>query len=380
MVDRDPPTLASSAAPSRDADPTPGTADGGAAAGGPSKPVGSFDPIEALAEWGPAAPEREPVSTDRAYEMCHALARRRYENFSVLTGLVPEKLRDDFAAVYAFCRWADDLADETHRLSASDNGAAVRTPELDRARALELLAWWRTGLERCFAGEAAHPVYVALAETVRRHDLRPEPFRRLLDAFEQDQRVSVYASWDDVIGYCRGSADPVGHLVLTLAGHRPPDEDPANAEMYRLSDLVCSALQLTNFWQDVRTDLLDRGRIYMPTDETGFDLDTLRAMAARGDDHETRVRYIKTLRPLVERTMGMFDEARALPKIVDPAVGPVVWLFAAGGRRVLNKVLAGGCTTLWNRPRLRGYEKAALVGLGYARRWVDGRRGPRGRG
>jgi len=330
------------------------------------------DPIALLERWGPSAAPAEPVATDRAYELCHALARRRYENFSVLSALVPERLRDDFAAVYAFCRWADDLADETHRLP-TDSGSPP-TPELARARALELLAWWRTGLERCFAGDATHPVYIALAETVRRHRLPAEPFRNVLDAFEQDQRVTTYDTWDRLAAYCRGSADPVGRLVLTLAGHRPPDEDPATADLYRLSDKVCTALQLTNLWQDVRTDLLDRGRVYLPTAETGLTPDDLRAMAATPDDHDARVRFIRALRPLAERTHALFHDARELPKIVDPAVGPVVGLFAAGGKRVLQKVLARGCTTLWERPRLPGYEKAVLVGLGWARARLAQRR------
>lgn len=329
----------------------------------PGPAIDPTDPVSMLAQWGPNAPPAEPMATDRAFDLCRTLATGHYENFSVLSSLVGAHLRDDFASVYAFCRWADDLADEAHRVPAID---AAATPELTRARSLELLAWWRTGLERCFAGEAHHPVYVALAETIRRHDLRPEPFRDLLDAFEQDQRVLAYQTWDDLLGYCRRSADPVGRIVLTLAGHRPPDEDARSAELYRLSDLVCSALQLTNFWQDVRTDLQERGRVYLPFEESGLDAAELRVMIDR-DEPFDRLRFIKALRPLAERTHAMFHDAKDLPSRVDPAIAPVVWLFAAGGRRVLQKVLSKGCTTLWHRPKLGKIEKVGLVGAGWVR-------------
>lgn len=323
-----------------------------------------------LEQWGPGAPSAEPVPIQRAFELCHALAGGHYENFSVLSALVPSGLRDDFAAVYAFCRWADDLADETHRLvsppAQSSTEAPTSSQALARTRALELLGWWREGLKRCLEGNAEHPVYVALAETIRRRRLRPEPFHDLIDAFEKDQRVAAYANWSDLTEYCRQSAEPVGRLVLMLTGHRPPDEDQTTREIYRQSDLTCTALQLTNFWQDVRTDAFTRGRVYMPTDDTGLTLDDLKQMADR-DEPADRVRFITSLRPLAERTRTMFEDARDLPRLVNPAAAPMVWLFAAGGRRVLRKVMARGCTSLWHRPRLSKAEKAGLVGVAWAR-------------
>jgi squalene synthase HpnC len=323
-----------------------------------------LDPIALLGVYGPDAPQTEPAPSADALSYCHRLARARAENFSVLTSLVPRDLRDDFAAVYAFCRWADDLADETHRIGS----LAQQVPEVDaRSTSLELLAWWRRGLDDCFRGEATHPVYTALSSTIKRRDLRPEPFHNLIDAFETDQTRTRYESWDDLIGYCRRSADPVGRIVLTLAGHRPPDEDPTTTEIYRQSDMVCTALQLTNFWQDVRTDLLDRDRVYLPTDETGLDADTLRDFAGRPNDPEARVPFILALRPLVERADRMFRDASDLPSLLHPSIAPVVWLFAAGGRRVLRKVSAAGCTSLWTRPKLTKPEKVALVGLAWVR-------------
>jgi len=169
--------------------------------------------IRKLADWGPGALD-SPVPADAAWAHVRELTHGHYENFSVLTKLVPKNIRDDFAAVYAFCRWSDDLADET----GNDEAA--------RERSIELLRWWREGLSACFAsahGEGdsdlvRHPVFVALRETATRHTLSDAPFHHLIDAFVQDQRVTEYRTWDDVLGYCKLSADPVGRIVLALSG------------------------------------------------------------------------------------------------------------------------------------------------------------------
>ena len=292
------------------------------------------------------------------------LTTEHYENFSVLSALVPEGLRDDFAAVYGFCRWADDLADETGADAAA------------RVRSLALLAAWREELRRCFAfarGETddgpSHPVFVCLAETARRRPIAPEPFHHLIDAFEQDQRVTRYRTWDEVLGYCRGSADPVGRIVLALAGH--DGGRPGDAERIAMSDATCTALQLTNFWQDVRRDLIERDRVYMPSEETGIIGETLREWLDRGDDPECRVRFIKALRPLVRRTWALFERGRPLPGTLGRDIGPVVWLFGAGGESVLRSVERAGCATLWTRPTLSTGRKAWLV----ARAWAVARMG-----
>lgn len=291
-----------------------------------------------------------PVSVDAAVEYTRSLATGHYENFSVLSRLVPESLRDDFAAVYAFCRWSDDLADETG------------TGDLARARSSVLLRWWRDELHSCFLGHAEHPVFVALRETIGRHNLSRQPFDDLIDAFAQDQTVTRYRTWDELLEYCRRSANPVGRLVLALGGYR---DEPANAELYRMSDATCTALQLINFWQDVRRDLLDRDRVYLPSEEVGFGIEELRSWVDRPNDARARVRFIRALRPLVEKTSALFDEGRPLPSRLDPSIRPVVWLFGAGGRAILRKVDVMGCATLWHRPRLRAPEKAILV----ARAW-----------
>ena len=165
----------------------------------------SISTVQQLDQYGPL--RCEVMTTEQARAWCLRLASGRYENFSVLSAVVPRHLRPDFAAVYAFCRWADDLSDE------------VGHPE----RSLELLAWWRRELQQCFAGQPRHPVFLALAPTVRKHDLPIEPFDDLIRAFEQDQTTHRYETWDQLIGYCRLSANPVGRLVLMMCGEPRTD-------------------------------------------------------------------------------------------------------------------------------------------------------------
>jgi squalene synthase HpnC len=307
--------------------------------------------LDLLATLGPgAAPS---VSRDEAWRYVRGLASSHYENFSVLSSLVPERLRDDFASVYAFCRWADDLGDET----GSDDAA--------RARSLELLEWWRSELHAAYAGSPRHPVFIALRETIDRHHLPDRPFSDLIDAFVQDQKVRAYATWAQVLDYCTRSANPVGRIVLMMAGHRPETDD---RHRFAMSDATCTALQLINFWQDVRRDLVERDRVYLPALDTGITPEMLRAWMTpeAGRTPDVRLRYIRAVRPLVERTRLLFDEGAPLPGLVAPEIRPVIWLFGAGGRAVLSRVEAIGCTTLWQRPRLSKFTKASLV----ARAWL----------
>ena len=184
-----------------------------------------------------------PKPLDQAEEYARRLATEHYENFPVLTRFVPAGLRQHFANVYAYCRWSDDLADEVG----------------DRERSLVLLDWWQEELDRCYRGEARHPVMVALAPTIDRFAIPRAPFLDLLAAFRRDQRQFRYATFADLRDYSRCSADPVGRLVLYLC-ERYSDERAA------LSDSVCTGLQLVNFWQDVGIDL-DKGRIYLPLED-----------------------------------------------------------------------------------------------------------------
>ncbi len=302
--------------------------------------------IEALRWYGPIA-SGPPVDRDQAIAYCRGLATAHYENFSVLSSLVPVDLRDDFAAVYAFCRWSDDLGDETGKTLAA------------RAQSMALLNWWEDQLDLCFDGLAEHPVFIALRGVIDRHAVPKRPFADLIAAFKQDQTLHHYQSWDQVLDYCTRSANPVGRIVLNLGGY--PDT-PANADLYRMSDATCTALQLTNFWQDVRRDLIERDRVYIPLADSGLTVDQLRDWMFREDDPAARVPFIRAMHPLVEKTWAFFDAGRPLPGLLSPRIRPVVWLFGAGGRSVLRSVEAIGCATLWDRPSLTRLTKGALVG------------------
>lgn len=320
---------------------------------GQPRPSRRPDALALLDRWGPDSDGPAPTR-DEALAHVRALTTSHYENFSVLSRLVPAALRDDFAAVYTFCRWSDDMGDET---GAGDDA---------RALSLELLAWWRRQLDACVgaaeSGDTSalrHPVFIVLADTMRRRELDAKPFHDLISAFEQDQRVTRYDAWEQLLGYCRLSADPVGRIVLALAGH--DGTRPGDAERLAMSDATCTALQLTNFWQDVRRDLFDRDRVYLPRALTGLDADTLRDWAARPDDPAARVPFIRAVRPLAERTRELFNAGRPLPRTLDRSIAPVVWLFGAGGRSVLRSVERAGCATLWTRPTLSKARKASLV-------------------
>lgn len=190
--------------------------------------------------YGPRAKGKGQIAPAEASEYCRRLARGHYENFSVASWLLPKQLQQHFYNIYAYCRWADDLADET----GSDT------------QSLQLLDWWQGQLDACYRGRAEHPVLIALTDTIELFQIPPEPFTDLLVAFRQDQRKKRYETFDELLDYCRNSANPVGRLVLYLGRCH-------SEENVRLSDSVCTGLQLANFWQDVARDFV-AGRIYLP--------------------------------------------------------------------------------------------------------------------
>jgi squalene synthase HpnC len=262
------------------------------------------------------------------------LAHVHYENFHVVSFLLPEKLHQDFFNVYAFCRWADDLGDE------------MDSPE----QSLELLAWWRESLARMFAGgEAAHPVFLALKDTAARHALPVEPFANLITAFEQDQRMNRYPDWPAVHAYCLHSANPVGRLVLMLCGYR--DE-----RRFQLSDFTCTALQLANFWQDVRVDL-QKNRIYLPLDLlarygcTEDDLFALRFTPA----------FREVMREAVAEAQRLFDAGLPLIPTLHRRLALDIDLFSRGGLRVLEKIRAQDYNVLAARPAISKLERVSLL-------------------
>lgn len=252
--------------------------------------------------------------------------------------LLPRHLRQDFCNVYAFCRTADDLGDELG----------------DQAWSLEELGRFREQTNACYAGNSSAAVFVALAQTIRRHDVPILPFLDLIDAFEQDQRVTRYQTFEQAVDYCRRSADPVGRLVLYLCDYR--DE-----ERQKLSDKTCTALQLANFWQDVRRDLLERDRIYLPResmDRFGVTEESIRQQitAGRAEDN-----YRQLIQFEVDRTAALLDEGEALLPLLRPAVRNQVALFGKGGRAVLEAIRRQNFDTLARRPALSKWQKGRLV-------------------
>jgi len=273
-----------------------------------------------------------------AEQYTRRLAHSHYENFSVVSLLLPRRLRQDFCNVYAFCRTADDLADELGNPASS----------------LDYLRAFREQARSMYAGHAKAAIFVALEKTVRRHGIPPEPFLDLIDAFEQDQRVSRYETFEQVVDYCRRSADPVGRLVLYMCGH-------GDAERQRLSDKTCTALQLANFWQDVRRDLLERDRIYLPAESMrrfGVDEQQVREGITAG--HADRA-FRNLIRFEVERTESMFAEGGKLVSMLEPSVRGQVGLFADGGLAILRAIRRQGFDTLARRPVLSRSQKGRLV-------------------
>ena len=295
-------------------------------------------------------PDRcEPTTYDDASAYAQQLATTHYENFSVLSRLLPAHLRPDFAHVYAFCRWADDLGDETG----------------SRERSLELLAWWRRELDACYAGGPRHPVFVALRQTTQRHGIPRRPFDDLIDAFVQDQTVTRYDTWEQVLDYCTRSADPVGRLVLYMAGHR--DE-----ERQRLSDATCTALQLANFWQDVRRDIIERDRVYIPRElatRHGLDVPLMRevirgcptADRPSAEVHAILPAYRAAVAELVARTWPLFRRGRNLWPLLDREIRPQIKLYTFGGESILRMIERRRFDTLTQRPSLGRAGKLALL-------------------
>ena len=261
------------------------------------------------------------------------LATSHYENFNVVSFLLPKRLHQDFYNVYAFCRWADDLGDEID----------------DRDESLRLLAWWSGELDALYQGRATHPVFVALRETVGRHGLPIEPFADLIRAFRQDQTVTRYRNWDEVFDYCRYSANPVGRLVLYLCGY-------SDLERQRLSDATCTALQLANFWQDVTVDWL-KDRVYLPLDLLERHGCSLNDIAER----RFTPAFGAAMREAVEVARKLFLEGLPLHRTVDRRLALDLELFSRGGMRVLDKIERQDFDVLRQRPSISKLERVEML-------------------
>ena len=262
------------------------------------------------------------------------LARRHYENFTVVSWLLPRRLRQDLYNVYSFCRWADDLGDE------------LGAPDLS----LRSLEWWRQQLLQMYGGEVRHPVFVALRQTALRHAIPSQPFLDLISAFEQDQSLTRYQSYQQLLDYCARSANPVGRLVLRLCGYTDP-------ERVRLSDATCTALQLANFWQDVARDL-DKDRVYIP-------LEDMRAHGYRLEDLEQRRsnrNFHRLMRDLVNRAHMLFLQGLPLAEMVSRRLAVDLELFSRGGLAILEKIRRQDYDVLHRRPVLTAGDRLLLLG------------------
>jgi squalene synthase HpnC len=272
-------------------------------------------------------------SPEEGREYTRWLATHHYENFHVVSFLLPKRLHQDFYNVYAYCRWADDLGDETG----------------NRHESLRLLAWWRTELDAMYAGRATHPVFAALRPTVERHSIPSEPFANLIDAFVQDQTVTRYRNWDELFNYCRNSANPVGRLVLYLCGYSDPQRQ-------YLSDATCTGLQLANFWQDVTVDQL-KDRVYIPLDimdRHGYTVDDLFA-------HRFTPAFREVMREIVARARDLFREGMPLIGMVNRRLSLDLDLFSRGGLRVLDKIAQQDYNVLASRPKISKAERVGLL-------------------
>lgn len=255
-----------------------------------------------------------------SYEFCARLAKSHYENFTVASWLMPREMRPHMYAIYAYARMADDFADEHHDVAMLDD--------------------WERELDSAYEGVTRHPVFIALADTVKRFDIPREPFKDLLVAFRSDVNFNGFETLDDLLGYSRYSANPVGRLVLYLFGHR-------DAERQRLSDLVCSGLQLANFWQDVAIDF-GKGRIYLPrADMRDFGV-TPADLAAHTSSRE----FIELLRHEVGVARTMLTEGGELYRVVDKRLQRDILMFAGGGLAILRAINRVGYDVFRMRPEL----------------------------
>jgi squalene synthase HpnC len=279
-----------------------------------------------------AIPARAP-SLKNACSYCERLARTHYENFSVASWFLPRHLRQHFYNVYAYCRISDDLGDETGNPEAS----------------LALLDEWEQELNACYQGGPRHPVFVALEGTVREFQIPKPTFVDLLTAFRQDQAVSRYRTFEDLLGYCRYSANPVGRLVLYLCGYRDP-------ERQQLSDFTCTALQLANFWQDVSLDYT-KGRIYLPLED--FASFGVREADIRTKNNSENFRAM--MRFEVERAREWFDRGLPLAATVSRELAIDIELFTRGGQEILDAIERQNYAVLGRRPVISPARKFSLV-------------------
>lgn len=288
--------------------------------------------------------KRWGMTADEAFDLCAREAARYCEKPPVRSRLLPRELRRDVHAVYAFARAADDFADRAF--------ATLGAPER-----IELLDRWEVELDLCLKGESKEPVFLALRQAIEGRQLPVQLFRDLISAFKRDVNKGRYGNFEEVKDHCRCGANPVGRLVLHIFGHR--DE-----ERMRLSDRICTAVQLANYWRDVSLDL-DRDRIYLPQDEMENFGVTEVGLKGRGFDEG----FLRLMQFQVRRTREIFDAGRRLPGMLDRGLGTEIRLQWLGGMEILNKIEWLGFDTLHRRPRLSMLDSVRLLARAALRKW-----------
>jgi squalene synthase HpnC len=293
---------------------------------------------EELKRFGPHG-SSQPISETEAFAYCQRLTQQHYENFSVAGWLLPKKFRQPFQVVYAYCRWSDDLSDEHDGSNES------------RMKSLEYLCWWEQGLNDCFQQDKPvpnHPVYIALRKVIEQFPLPKQPFADLLVAFRRDQVQCRYATFDELLEYCRYSANPVGRIVLHLVCKTEP-----TPEQLAWSDSICTGLQLANFWQDVARDT-EIGRCYIPqsvAEQFEVDLEHLRDSST----FRQMIHYLVT--DARSRLQAGFPLVHSVPKTVRADIA----LFIQGGLAILNAIEKNNCNVLIQRPTVSRWKKFRLL-------------------
>lgn len=290
--------------------------------------------VKELETWGPDGTRRVPTPTlSQAEEYCRRLATSHYENFPLVSLLLPKRLHQHFYNIYAYCRWADDLSDE------------LGNP----AQSLTMLQWWQEELNDCYQGLTRHPVFVALRPTIEQFQIPQTPFSDLISAFEQDQRVNEYESFEQLRDYCRRSADPVGRLVLHLIGQPSPQN-------FAWSDSICTGLQLANFWQDVERDSRI-GRIYLPR------ADRKRFGYSQDDFNERRESpaFLQLMEFQVNRARDWLRAGEPLIAVLPGRFQVDIDLFARGGHRILDRIEKIGYRVWSQRPVVTKWDGLELL-------------------
>lgn len=282
------------------------------------------------------------ISLGEAQKYCRDLTRTHYENFTVGSYFLPKELRQHICNVYAFSRFADDLADEE------------ATPE----NSIKKLNDWEQKLTACYDGNFQHPIFVALSETITTFQIPQQLFQNLLMAFKQDQLINRYETFDDLLGYCVNSANPVGRIYLYLFLL-------ADEERFIYADSICTALQLTNFWQDLKIDL-EKGRIYIPLE----DLKKFNCSENDLEKNEASLDFRKLMKFEVDRTQQMFDVGKKLLSLVPKQPRFEIQLFIRGGEAILESIRNLDYNTLGKRPVVSKWKKTKLI----ANSWLQNRK------